>query len=277
MKKLLSIFGISLLAISLSAQLRLNVDGDAKITGRLEIGTGILAQNTFTGYQSGISNTTGTNNTFYGFESGYSNSTGDNNTFVGRSAGTGNQTGVENVFVGHVAGRDNSTGQGNTYIGTFAAFTVTNGQYLTAFGYNAGASLVGDVSLETELNKSREDQQQQITELRSLVEQLLARKQESNGVNTYTLNLEQKAMLAQNLPNPFQQQTVINYCIPSNVENALIQVTAADGKIVASVKIAETGNGQINIKTETYPAGTYFYSLLLDGKLFETKRMVLTR
>jgi hypothetical protein len=110
-----------------------------------------------------------------------------------------------------------------------------------------------------------------------MVEQLLAQKKEIKEGNTYTLDLEQKAMLAQNHPNPFQHQTVINYFVPIDVQHAMIQLTAADGKVLGRLNIAETGNGQVNIKTETYPAGTYFYSLLLDGQVFETKRMVLTR
>jgi hypothetical protein len=132
-------------------------------------------------------------------------------------------------------------------------------------------------TLKTELNETRKDQQQQIAELRSMVEQLLAQKKEIKEGNTYTLDLEQKAMLAQNHPNPFQHQTVINYFVPIDVQHAMIQLTAADGKVLGRLNIAETGNGQVNIKTETYPAGTYFYSLLLDGQVFETKRMVLTR
>lgn len=421
--------------------------------------------NAFFGYQSGVSNTTGTNNTFYGFESGYSNSTGENNTFVGRSAGTGSQTGANNVFVGHVSGRDNNGGQENTYVGTFAAFSVVDGVQLTAFGYNAGtvaccnltlqnsfaigsnalmtqsnAGVLGNASmqniggyanwgtaadgrmkadvqedvkgldfvlqlhpvsyrmdavkldefmrseteakakdlsgkdtetatkkraaaqavyqkaleaksrirytgfiaqevekaaaetdfefsgivkpanendhyslryaefvvplvkavqeqqelieeqknentaqqekikaLQKELIANSENQQQQISELRSLVEKLLAEKPDHTGGETYELELGQKAMLAQNHPNPFQQNTVVDYIVPEGIRNALIQVTSAEGKILGTVKIRQAGKGQVNIKTETYPAGTYFYSLVLDGQVFETKRMVLVR
>jgi hypothetical protein len=37
------------------------------------------------------------------------------------------------------------------------------------------------------------------------------------------------------------------------------------------------GKGQVTIKASSYPADTYYYSLILDGEVIETKRMVLTK
>ena len=70
---------------------------------------------------------------------------------------------------------------------------------------------------------------------------------------------------------------LIDYYIPIGYQDAKIRVTSADGKDLGVVDILEDGPGQITIQTNAYPAGTYYYSLVLDGEVFETKRMVLTR
>ena len=117
------------------------------------------AYNTFLGYRSGYTNSTGSENTFLGNAAGYNNSTGNNNTFMGDSAGftnTGsfnifigdgagklstsngscfigyqaghlNTSGSSNVFIGNLAGRVNQTSSGNTFIGSSAGSASTFG------------------------------------------------------------------------------------------------------------------------------------------------------
>ena len=54
-------------------------------------------------------------------------------------------------------------------------------------------------------------------------------------------------MLAQNRPNPFLGQTVIDYFIPGDVQQkAFIQITSADGKIIGCVRIKESGRRSID-------------------------------
>jgi len=48
-------------------------------------------------------------------------------------------------------------------------------------------------------------------------------------------------------------------------------------KVIGTVRIAEKGQGELTIKAGTYPVGTYYYSLVLDGEVQETRRMVLTK
>ena len=120
-------------------------------------------------------------------------------------------------------------------------------------------------------------QQAQIDELKSLVEKLLTQNAVSPKSSSYVLPLTQNALLAQNQPNPFHENTLVDYFVPANVRNAPIQVTSLDGKVLGKVTITETGKGQVTIQSRSYPVGTYFYSLVLDGQVMETKRMVLTR
>ena len=120
-------------------------------------------------------------------------------------------------------------------------------------------------------------QQAQINELKSLVEKLLTQNAETPKSTSYVLPLEQPALLAQNQPNPFRENTIVDYFVPADVQKAHIQVTNVDGKILGQVSINEMGKGQVTIQSKSYPAGTYFYSLVLDGQVMETKRMVLAR
>lgn len=136
-----------------------------------------------------------------------------------------------------------------------------------------------DQQKETLKNQSQQlvNLQQQINELKGVVAKLLAAPAAPKKTNNYRLPLLQKATLGQNQPNPFNETTLIDYYLPQNVQNAKIQVTALDGKVLGEVFIREKGKGQVNIQAHTYPAGTYYYSLMVDGQVLETKKMVLMK
>jgi len=137
---------------------------------------------------------------------------------------------------------------------------------------------LADLNIENEQqNEIIESLQTQVTELKSLVEKLLSDKTTTPKSTSYVLPLEQQSFLAQNQPNPFLENTIVDYFVPVDVKNAYIQVTSLDGKILGQVKITEMGKGQLTIQSKNYPAGTYFYSLVLDGQIVESKRMVLAR
>lgn len=61
------------------------------------------------------------------------------------------------------------------------------------------------------------------------------------------------------------------------MQQAVIQITNSTGAILGKVVIADKGQGQVVLKTGDLQSGNYYYSLVLDGQLFETKQMVLTR
>ena len=64
---------------------------------------------------------------------------------------------------------------------------------------------------------------------------------------------------------------------PTNVQKAQLRVHTMEGKELGIVQITQMGKGQVTIQTDSYPAGTYWYSLVLDGAVFETKQMLLMR
>jgi hypothetical protein len=83
--------------------------------------------------------------------------------------------------------------------------------------------------------------------------------------------------LEQNIPNPFNQTTLINYYVPETAGHAFIKVTGMNGNAIKTIELNNTGSGQITLQTATLASGNYTYSLFVDGNLIDTKVMVLAR
>jgi len=92
-----------------------------------------------------------------------------------------------------------------------------------------------------------------------------------SGRNTTT----QEAYLEQNTPNPFYENTVVRYFVPENSGMAKIVVTDLQGNRIQTLNVNSSGYGQVTIRGGSLPAGTYVYSLLINGQLYDSKRMVL--
>lgn len=85
------------------------------------------------------------------------------------------------------------------------------------------------------------------------------------------------ASLDQNTPNPFNGQTQFRYFVPEGSTNARITITTNTGQVMKTINIADTGAGVLNLSASDIPTGTYFYSLTIDGKQIDTKKMSLVR
>lgn len=93
--------------------------------------------------------------------------------------------------------------------------------------------------------------------------------------NSIPKNIEGSYLL-QNKPNPFNSQTTIEYFIAGENSTGIIYVFDLQGKLIKSYNHLSQGHNQIIINAnELYP-GMYLYSLIIDGKEIETKRMILT-
>ncbi len=97
---------------------------------------------------------------------------------------------------------------------------------------------------------------------------------QSNNSKDVELSNKNIVVLDQNVPNPFAEQTVISYFLPDNVSHAQIIFLGQSGKLIKVVDLTEKGKGQINVFANDLSNGTYTYSLIVDGKTVETKKMV---
>lgn len=83
--------------------------------------------------------------------------------------------------------------------------------------------------------------------------------------------------LGQNKPNPFGTTTSIEVCIPNDVQKAFIYVYDLQGKKVDQVDITARGKQAIQLNAANLSDGMYLYSLIADGKVVETRRMIVEK
>ena len=113
-----------------------------------------------------------------------------------------------------------------------------------------------------------------LAEMESLVNRLAEHVALPQETNTITLT---DAELFQNEPNPFDGRTLIRYHIPDQVQQAVLRITNAKGQVVRGIRVEERGTGQVELAAEVLSTGAYQYSLILDGRMVDTKRMIRQR
>jgi hypothetical protein len=132
------------------------------------------------------------------------------------------------------------------------------------------------------LTRCIQEQQKQIEELKDMVMGLASQKQGSAGqspTSQVEVELSDKniVVLNQNVPNPFAESTVITYNIPENTGFAQIIFYNSNGQLIKAVDLNQRGTGQLNVFANDLSSGTYTYTLIVDGKSIDTKRMIKTK
>lgn len=116
-------------------------------------------------------------------------------------------------------------------------------------------------------NKTIADMQNEIDQLKSLIQsKSIASANEINGSSA-------KSSLEQNIPNPFNSSSTIRYNVPAN---ASIQILSKSGSVIKTYSV-QKGSGQITINSRGLSSGTYTYRLLVNGKITDSKQLVLTK
>jgi hypothetical protein len=94
-----------------------------------------------------------------------------------------------------------------------------------------------------------------------------------NYEETGTVN----AVLYQNTPNPFSNETVIRYEIPENTGKCQLHILNMTGSLLKTISINAPGIGSTVIHGRELKPGMYLYSLVIDGQIIDTKQMLLTK
>lgn len=118
------------------------------------------------------------------------------------------------------------------------------------------------------------------TQINSCCQNNTLHSQQSGGninINEVELNDAQSIVLEQNVPNPFAEQTVIPYFLPDNVMKAQMLFYNAEGKLINSVDLQGRGKGRLNVFANDLSNGIYTYTLVADGQVMDSKRMVKTK
>lgn len=114
------------------------------------------------------------------------------------------------------------------------------------------------------------------------IQELSAEVEELKKSNAATPRIQKKndieqAILYQNNPNPFSVDTKIAYLLPVTSQKASLYIYNMNGLQVAEYSIYNMGEGFVTVSAGTLKAGMYLYSLIADGQVVDTKRMILTK
>lgn len=118
-----------------------------------------------------------------------------------------------------------------------------------------------------------ETQQAKLERQEEIINDLTQKISGTTGV--HDLSTEANFQMSQNVPNPFTHETIVNYKIPVTVENAYMAVYDLTGKQITTIGIEQKGSASITITTEKLVAGIYIYSIVADGKVLDSKRMIV--
>ncbi len=148
-----------------------------------------------------------------------------------------------------------------------------------------GEKVINYVEMIPLLVESIKELKAQITELQGnkIGSRMMSSKSNNNqNVNETTDISEQEAYsdvpsLSQNNPNPFANATSIKMTIPQSAATALLCIYDMSGKQISQKTISDRGEVTYSFMSEGLDAGMYLYSLIIDGKLINTRRMILTK
>lgn len=97
----------------------------------------------------------------------------------------------------------------------------------------------------------------------------------ATNIATNTLD-EGRGSISQNTPNPFTGQSTVRVSVPDDASDAYIDILTLNG---ASVKRIPVSNGlsEVSLSSFEFAPGTYLYTLVVNGKVSETRRMIVNR
>ncbi len=116
---------------------------------------------------------------------------------------------------------------------------------------------------------------QELAELKGTSSKKAKKKAEATAVNETASEVDLVRM-DQNKPNPFSESTVITLNIPKNTQKANIFIYDMSGKQVKAIPVSERGETNITVYASDLTAGMYIYTLVVDGKVVVTRKMIVS-
>ena len=135
------------------------------------------------------------------------------------------------------------------------------------------------VAQQAQINEQQQQlaaQQQRIEKLEAMVAAPGGNTQPSGSFQDQLPVNPALGNLQQNVPNPFNQQTVINYTVAENAGVAMLAIYDLNGRQIRAEQLNQRGAGQFVINANELAPGIYIYALIVDGKAADSKRMIVT-
>ncbi len=140
------------------------------------------------------------------------------------------------------------------------------------YGLRYAEFVVPLVKAVQELSAQNDSLQNQINELKAMITP-----NQSTISNQSAVVLTDASSLQQNVPNPFTNTTSIGYSLPQKFNKAQILITDKNCATLKAINISGSGKGNLTVNASTLASGAYQYSLIVDGRLIDTKQMVLAK
>lgn len=78
------------------------------------------------------------------------------------------------------------------------------------------------------------------------------------------------------VPNPFSNFTMVEYALPSRAVTASVEIFDVTGKKLKSFPLVEL-SGKLQVSAEDLNNGVYFYSLIANDKIIQTKKFIIIK
>lgn len=126
------------------------------------------------------------------------------------------------------------------------------------------------------LLESIKEQSKEIDDLKSRLEKLENKINNISSENAIskTVRTPNVSVLDQNIPNPFDKETKIRFHVNQDYSSAFIGIYDLSGKQIKRIPINKS-QSEIVVPANILPAGTYIYSLVVEGQLIDSKRMIV--
>lgn len=128
-----------------------------------------------------------------------------------------------------------------------------------------------------------EEEKAKVQQLESQMSQIQARLDamenccSGKGASTDGGSTTVNDILYQNTPNPFGNKTNVSYYIHDMKVGAYIAVYDMKGLEMSRYDITQKGDGTVTINSDGMLSGLYTYSLVVDNRIVDTKKMVLSK
>jgi hypothetical protein len=108
----------------------------------------------------------------------------------------------------------------------------------------------------------------------------------NGGDTTFLLGLKQVSSevpkefkLFQNYPNPFNPKTNIMYSVKRESSNVKLIVYDIQGRVVTELvnQKQTSGTYEVDWNAAGYSSGIYFYSLIINSSIIDSKKMILIK
>ena len=97
----------------------------------------------------------------------------------------------------------------------------------------------------------------------------------ATNIATNTLD-EGRGSISQNSPNPFTGQSTVRVSVPDDASDAYVDILTLNGTSVKRIPVSN-GLSEVSLSSFEFAPGTYLYTLVVNGKVSETRRMIVNR